>query len=239
MSLAAAPLPPVAILAGGLATRMRPHTETIAKAMLEVAGEPFIAHQLRLLKREGVSSVVLCLGYLGEQVVEFVGDGSRFGLEIKASFDGPVLLGTGGALRRALPLLGESFFVLYGDSYLDIPMRAVWDRFRASGLPALMTVYRNEGRWDTSNTVYDGARIAYYSKKDRRPDMAYIDFGLGLLSARLFEDWPARQGFDLADLYTGLAASDRLAGWESRRRFYEIGTPEGLADTDRYLRAAS
>jgi len=232
-------LPPVAILAGGLATRMRPHTVTVPKAMLEVAGEPFIAHQLRLLQREGVGVVVLCLGYLGEQVADFVGDGSRFGLEVRLSYDGPVLLGTGGALRRALGLLGENFFVLYGDSYLDVPMRAVWERFRAAGRPALMSVYRNEGRWDTSNTVYDGTRITYYSKRDRRPDMAYIDYGLGLLSAGLFEDWPDGQAFDLADLYTALAASGRLAGWESRRRFYEIGTAEGLADTDRYLRAGS
>jgi MurNAc alpha-1-phosphate uridylyltransferase len=129
--------------------------------------------------------------------------------------------------------------VLYGDSYLDVPMAEVWARFREAGQPALMTVYRNEGRWDTSNVVYDGARVAYYSKRDRRPDMAYIDYGLGLLSAGLFDDRPEGQAFDLAELYAGLAESGRLAGWESRRRFYEIGTPEGLADTDRYLRAGT
>ena len=230
-------LPPVAILAGGLATRMRPLTQTLPKAMFEVAGEPFIAHQLRLLRREGASSVVLCLGFLGEQVAEFVGDGSRFGLQVAFSYDGPVLLGTGGALRAALPLLGECFFVLYGDSYLEVALRAVWARYRDAGQPALMSVYRNEGRWDTSNTVYDGERVICYNKRDRRPDMAYIDYGLGLLSAGLFADRPEGQGFDLAELYTALAASGRLAGWESQRRFYEIGTPAGLADTDRHLRA--
>jgi NDP-sugar pyrophosphorylase family protein len=230
-------LPPVAILAGGLATRMRPHTERVPKALLDVAGEPFIAHQLRLLRREGISKVVLCLGYLGQQVVDFVGDGSRFGLAVEACFDGDVLLGTGGALKRALPLLGETFFVLYGDSYLVVPMGEVWQRFEAAGQPALMTVYRNEGRWDISNVVYDGDRVAYYSKKDRRPDMAYIDYGLGLLTAGLFEACPDGQVFDLAELYSDLAATGRLAGWESRQRFYEIGTPEGLADTDRFLRA--
>jgi NDP-sugar pyrophosphorylase family protein len=235
----AVPLPPVAILAGGLATRMRPHTETIAKAMLEVAGEPFIAHQLRLLRREGADSVVLCLGYLGEQVAEFVGDGGRFGLRVQVSYDGAALLGTGGALRRALPLLGENFFVLYGDSYLDVPLREVWECFRTSGQPALMSVFRNEGRWDTSNAVYDGSLVVYYNKKERRPDMAHIDYGLGLLSGSVFADRPAGQGFDLADLYTALAASGRLAGWESRRRFYEIGSPAGLAETDQYLRAGA
>ena len=235
--MTAAALPPVAILAGGLATRMRPYTERVPKALLEVAGEPFIAHQLRLLQCQGVTKVVLCLGYLGEQVVDFVGDGSRFGLEVEASFDGDVLLGTGGALKRALPLLGDSFFVLYGDSYLVVPMAEIWARFRAAGQPALMTVYRNEGRWDTSNVVYDGDRVAYYSKRDRRPDMAYIDFGLGLLTKGLFAAYPEGQVFDLAELYSDLAASGRLAGWESRQRFYEIGTPEGLADTDRFLKA--
>jgi NDP-sugar pyrophosphorylase family protein len=233
------PLPPVAILAGGLATRMRPSTLTLPKSMLEVAGEPFVAHQLRLLKREGVGRVVLCLGYLGSQVVDFVGDGSRFGLEVTASFDGDVLLGTGGALKRALVPLGPVFFVLYGDSYLDVPMAEIWSCFQASGRKALMTVFANEGRWDTSNVVFRDGRIAYYSKKDRRPDMGHIDFGLGVLSADLFEAWPDGQGFDLADLYTGLAAEGGLAGWESRRRFYEIGTPQGLADTDRYLRTGS
>jgi NDP-sugar pyrophosphorylase family protein len=235
-------LPPVAILAGGLATRMRPQTETIAKAMLEVAGEPFIAHQLRVLAREGVSKVVLCLGYLGRQVEDFVGDGRDFGLSVIPCYDGPDLLGTGGALRRAVPLLGEVFFVLYGDSYLDVPMAEVWQCFRQARRPALMTVYRNEGKWDTSNVVYDGDRIAYYSKKDRRPEMEYIDFGLGLISAELLQGWPVGQSegqsFDLADLYSNLAASGRLAGWESPRRFYEIGTPAGLAETDRHLRAS-
>ncbi len=232
-----ADLPPVAILAGGLATRMRPQTERVPKALLEVAGEPFIAHQLRLLRREGVGKVVLCLGYLGEQVVDFVGDGSRFGLEIQASFDGEILLGTGGALKRALPLLGDTFFVLYGDSYLVVPMAEIWARFQAAGLPALMTVYRNEGRWDTSNVVWNGDRVAYYSKRDRRPDMAYIDYGLGVLTAGVFAAYAEGQAFDLADPYTDLSVSGRLAGWESRQRFYEIGTPEGLADTDRFLRA--
>jgi len=211
-------------------------TETIPKALLEVAGEPFIAHQLRLLAREGVSEAVLCLGYLGDQVERFVGSGARFGLRVRFCRDGDRLLGTGGALRRALPLLGENFFVLYGDSYLDVPMRAVWERFRESGQPALMTVFRNEGRWDTSNVIFDGARILLYDKRRRRPEMAYIDFGLGLFHDSVFAARQDGEAFDLADVYTELAATGRLVGWESTVRFYEIGTPVGLADTDRYLR---
>lgn len=233
-------LPPVAILAGGLATRMGDYTRTKPKAMLAVAGEPFIAHQLRLLAREGFRRAVLCLGHLGQQVEEFVGDGRRFGLDqVTVSHDGDRLLGTGGALRRALPLLGERFFILYGDSYLDIPMRPVADAFTASGLPGLMTVLHNEGRWDTSNVVFDamGGRVAVYSKRERRPDMAYIDYGLGALTATTLAAYPADVAFDLADVYTALAQQDLLAGYEVTTRFYEIGSPVGLQETDAYLRS--
>ncbi|MBF0561864.1 MAG: nucleotidyltransferase family protein [Alphaproteobacteria bacterium] len=228
-------MPPVAILAGGLASRLRPLTETIPKALLEVAGEPFIAHQLRWLAREGVTEVVLCLGYLGGQVVAFVGDGGRFGLRVRYSHDGDRLMGTGGALRRALPLLGERFFILYGDSYLDIAFAPVAAAFEASGLDGLMTVYGNEGRYDTSNVVFSEGRIVCYSKKLRRPDMRYIDYGLGLLRAEVLAAWPDGEPFDLADVYSGLVDAGLLAGYESTRRFHEIGSPEGLAETEAYL----
>src|SRR5262249_11294290 len=152
-------MPPVAILAGGLATRLRPLTEKIPKALIELAGEPFIAHQLRLLHRENIQRVVLCLGFLGEMVRELVKDGARFGLEVGYSFDGDKLLGTGGALKQALPQLGEVFFVLYGDSYLDVALKPIYEAFDVSGGPALMTVFCNEGRWDTSNVLFDGTNV--------------------------------------------------------------------------------
>ncbi len=229
-------LPPIAILAGGLATRLRPITTTIPKAMVEVAGEPFIAHQLRLLRRENAQTVVLCLGYLGEQVAEFVGDGRRFGLDVRYSFDGDRLLGTGGALRKALPMLGSAFLILYGDSYLDLAYAPVVDAWRASGLDGLMTVYGNEGRWDTSNVVFSEGRILCYSKILRDPEMRYIDYGLGVLTAETLLAQPNDQPFDLAQIYTGLVEAGRLAGYEVGHRFYEIGSPEGLAETDAYLR---
>ncbi|MEI8395755.1 MAG: nucleotidyltransferase family protein [Rhodospirillaceae bacterium] len=231
-------LPPVAILAGGLATRMRPLTETVPKALLEVTGEPFIAHQLRLLRREGVGRVVLCLGYLGEQVVDFVGDGGRFGLEVLYSHDGDRLLGTGGALRRALPLLGERFFILYGDSYLDIAFAPVATALTAGGWTGLMTVFRNEGRWDTSNVVFEDGRIVCYSKKASRSDMRHIDYGLGMLQAWVLAERPADQPFDLADVYAELVETGRLAGYEVSQRFHEIGSPKGLAETEAYLEVA-
>ena len=225
---------PVAILAGGLATRMHLVTQTIPKSLIEVAGRPFIEHQLELLRAEGVQNVVLCVGYLGEMIEAHIGDGSRFGLSVRYSFDGEKLLGTGGALRQALPLLGDSFFVLYGDSYLEIDYAAVQAAYRESAKPALMTVFRNEGRWDTSNVLFDGAQIVRYDKRTPTADMKYIDYGLGILSGELLKHRDSG-AFDLADIYAELVAGDRLAGFEATKRFYEIGTPSGLALTEGHL----
>jgi len=227
---------PVALLAGGVASRLRPITATVPKALVEVAGQPFIVHQLNLLRREGVRRVVLCVGHLGDQIEAYIGDGRRFGLQVAYSFDGDVLMGTGGALRRALPLLGEAFFVLYGDSYLDVAMPPIELAFRRQNLPALMTVFRNEGRWDTSNVLFDGGRVIRYDKRTPSPQMRYIDYGLGILTAEVLTCESAERPFDLSEVYVALAASQQLAGYEVSRRFYEIGTPGGLAETDRYLR---
>lgn len=226
---------PVAILAGGLASRMRPVTTRIPKALLEVAGRPFIEHQLALLRREGVDRVVLCVGFLGEMIKACVGDGTGFGLSVSYSFDGERLLGTGGALRRALPLLGEHFFVLYGDSYLDIAYAPVEAAYRQSGLPALMTVFRNEGRWDTSNVLFDGKRVVRYDKRNPAEDMKFIDYGLGILNGDMLRAWKD-EAFDLSNLYGALAREGKLAGFEATKRFYEIGTPSGLAEADGHLR---
>jgi len=227
---------PVAILAGGIASRLQPLTETLPKSLVVVAGKPFIVHQLNLLRREGVERVVLCVGHLGEKIEQAIGDGRDFGLQIAYSFDGSLLMGTGGALRRALPLLGEEFFVLYGDSYLDVALRPIEIAFRRHNMPALMTVFRNDGRWDTSNVVFDGSRIICYDKRARRADMRYIDYGLGIMTAEALSGRSVDQPFDLSEVYADLADGGRLAGCEVLRRFYEIGTPAGLAETDRYLR---
>lgn len=224
---------PVAILAGGLATRMRPLTETIPKALLNVANEPFIFHQLRLLRRNEIQDVVLCVGYLGEQIKAVVGDGSSFGMNVTYSSDWPELRGTGGALKKALPLLGEHFMVLYGDSYLDIPYTEVTETFIRSGQPALMTVYRNANQHDTSNVIYRNGRIEVYDKRHYIPEMDYIDYGLGCLSASLFLAQP--NSFDLADIYSALATQGKLVGYEVHSRFYEIGSSAGLCELNLLL----
>ena len=228
---------PVAILAGGLATRLRPITEKIPKALVEIAGEPFLFHQLRLLKRSGLKKVVLCVGYLGEMVQEVAGDGSAFGLEVAYSFDGPRLLGTGGALRQALQQLGDSFYILYGDSYLLVDYLSVGKTFLESGQEGLMTVFKNEGQYDTSNVVYADGSLKIYSKKKRLPEMAHIDYGLGCLHRGTLEKYPSDAAFDLAQVYEDLVPSHQLAGYEVFQRFYEIGSPEGMKELDNLLAA--
>lgn len=226
---------PVAILAGGVATRLRPLTETIPKAMVDVNGEPFIAHQLRLLRAKGIERVIVCAGYLGEMIQEYVGDSVRFGLQVEFSFDGSCLLGTGGAIKKALPLLGDAFFVLYGDSYLPCDYRAAQTAFNASGKLALMTVFRNDGRWDKSNVEFVNGRVVAYNKQHHTPGMRYIDYGLGIFTHSAFEIVPDGQSYDLAALYQDLLERDELTAYEVGQRFYEIGSLEGLEETRRYL----
>ena len=226
---------PIAILAGGLATRLRPITETIPKALVEIAGEPFLAHQLRLLRGNGYERVVMCVGYLGEMVRDFAGDGLTYGLSVEYSFDGPALLGTAGAIRKALPLLGDEFSVIYGDSYLPCDYAAAEHAFRDSGKLGLMTVYRNEGQWDTSNVEFDGAKVVRYDKANRTPAMQHIDYGLGVFRSEAFADVPADNPADLAALYQNLVSRGELAAWESCDRFYEIGSLEGIRDLTEFL----
>jgi NDP-sugar pyrophosphorylase family protein len=226
---------PVAILAGGLATRLRPITETIPKALVDVVGQPFIYRQLRYLRAQGATKVVLCVGYLGEQIEAVVGDGVRFGLEIFYSPDGPKLLGTGGALRQALPFLGQNFFVLYGDSFLPVNFGSIQHAFVTEAKPALMTVLRNGDRWDKSNVLFRDGHLIEYNKHAPSPEMDYIDYGLGIVSDDVFQGFPHGSAFDLAELYHRLSIEGRLAGYEVTERFYEIGSHAGLHETEEYF----
>lgn len=214
---------------------MRPATEKIPKSLLEVAGEPFAVRQIEMLRRNELRDVVFCVGFLGEQIEQLLGDGSAFGMRIRYSYDGETLLGTGGALKRALPLLGDAFFVMYGDSYLDCDYATVEDAFRNSKQLGLMTVFRNRGAFDTSNVEFRDGRMVRYDKVSRSPQMEHIDWGLGVLRADAFSGYPAGHKFDLAELYQNLLDRDELAAFEVTQRFYEIGSPEGLAETSEYI----
>jgi NDP-sugar pyrophosphorylase family protein len=226
---------PVAVLAGGLATRLRPLTETLPKILLTIAGRPFFDYQLANLREQNLRDVVVCAGFLGEKIQEEFGDGRRHGVRIRYSFDGPTLLGTGGAIRRALPLLGDAFFVLYGDSFLQIDYAAVASAFFRSGRGALMTVFRNQNQWDASNVEFADGEIKEYNKKESSSKMAYIDYGLGVYRSRVFEPYPATAPLDLADVLQDLVARKELAGYEAQTRFYEIGSFSGLEELTKAL----
>jgi NDP-sugar pyrophosphorylase family protein len=226
---------PVCILAGGRGTRLGAAVADTPKPLLEVAGEPFLRHQLRLLHRHGASRVVLCVGYLGERIEAALGSGSDLGLDVRYAFDGPTLRGTAGAVRGALDLLGDTFMVLYGDTYLRVDYSEVQRVFEESNRLALMTVLRNEGRWDTSNVVLDGDRVAIYEKANPTPDMSWIDYGLGVMRAGAL-DAAGPDERDLSAVYRELAARGDLSAYIATERFFEIGTPSALAETDAFLR---
>jgi NDP-sugar pyrophosphorylase family protein len=226
---------PVAILAGGLGTRLGEITRSIPKALVSINGEPFLGHQLRLLQRAGIRDVILCISYLGEQIQAYVEDGADFGLRVQYSLDGPTLRGTAGAIRQALPLLGSAFFVIYGDSYLTCDYTGVDRVFKASGKEALMTVYRNEGLWDASNVEFFEGRILAYDKKNKTPRMRHIDYGLGAFQASVFTSLPEEGVHDLAQVYQSALLRNQLAACEIPDRFYEIGSPEGVQSLSDYL----
>lgn len=224
----------IAVLAGGLATRIRPLTANLPKALIDINGHPFIDYQLQLLKQEGMTDVVLCVGYEGRQVEQWVGDGRRHGLSVRYSYDGPELMGTGGALLQALPLLSDPFLVLYGDSYLRTDYQAVlscFQRMQGQRAPVplgLMTVFENHGMFDQSNVAFEQGGIVAYDKRAASPWMHHIDWGLGIFSHAAFNGFHLQPRFDQAAVYMALVASGLLAGYEVFERFYEIGSFEGL-----------
>ena len=230
------------ILAGGIATRMRPLTETIPKALIPVAGRPFIDYQLTQLKQSGVTDVVLSIGYKGRMIQQLVKNGAKWGLKVEYADEGENLLGTGGALRLCFDkgLLDESFLVTYGDSFLPIDYSRVWFAFEAQKLPALMVVYRNSGRWDQSNVWFAEGKIHLYDKlgefPGQRDKLQYIDYGLSAFRSKIIsETIQAGSNYDLADLFSALSRNNKLAGFEVNERFYEIGSPTGLNDLTDFL----
>ena len=230
------------ILAGGKATRMRPLTDTIPKALIPADGRPFVDHQLAWLAGHGVTDVVLCVGYRADAIRAHVGDGARHGLRVRFVDEGEDLRGTAGALRLALDegALEESFLLTYGDSFLPIDFAAVFRAFRSCGQPALMTVFRNDGRWDKSNAIFDGQMVTLYDKQRQgRPaaEFTYIDYGLSALQRRVIADEIAPGArADLATLFNALSVRGALAGLEVAQRFYEIGSPGGLKDFEEWAR---
>jgi len=225
----------VAILAGGLATRLRPLTVKIPKSLLQIQNKPFLEYQLDFLKRGGVKDIVLCVGYLGEQIKRHFGNGKEFGVNISYSHEDKNLLGTAGALKNAQNLLQDTFFTMYGDSYLFLDFSAIMSYFKSQDKLALMTVYKNHDRYDKSNTVIAGNLVKYYSKKEKSEGMVYIEYGANIFKKEILEFIPEGQPYTLEALFPRLIEQEQLLAYEVHKRFYQIGSPEGLEEFKRYV----
>jgi NDP-sugar pyrophosphorylase family protein len=225
----------VAILAGGLGKRLGSLTLDTPKSMIKINNKPFIEWQLNLLSKKGVREVVLCTSHYSQIIKDYVEDGKRFNIEVKYSDDGPDQLGTGGAIKNAIDILGNSFMVMYGDSYLDIDYSVAEKVFGESNFPAMMAIYRNKGKYDLSNVLFETSIIKKYSKKNVNSNFQYIDFGLSLFKSEVFKEIKKGTYLDLADLCEELAENGKLAGFEVKNRFYEVGSKEGIEDFARYL----
>lgn len=218
------------ILAGGLGTRLKPVTEKVPKSMILVRGKPFLEHQLNLLKRHGISDVVLCVGHLGEKIKRHFGDGEKFGVKIRYSEETEGLLGTAGAIKKAQDLLDDVFFVTYGDAHLILDYRAVMRYFEKFEKLGLMVVYKNFDRYDRSNVVVEGDLVKIYSKRRKAPSMVYIDFGVSVLRRKALDLVREGRVVDLEELYPKLIRRKELLAFETDQRFYEIGSPKGLRE---------
>lgn len=224
---------PIVILAGGLATRLGSLSKSTPKALILVNEEPFIAHQLRLLKNQGFKKIVVCIGYLGNLIQKYVGDGAEFGLSVTYSEDGKELLGTAGAIKNALSILEENFFVLYGDSYLMIDYKKIQQFFMQQSKPALMTIFKNNDAGDSSNIEFNDNEIIKYDKKNKTINMNYIDYGLALFKKNIFSS--NDYFYDLSDVFQKLLKKKQLANYEVSQRFYEIGSFVGLRELENFL----
>lgn len=227
---------PVVIIAGGLATRLYPKTLTIPKSLIKIDSKSFVHYQLSLLKRQGISDVVLCVGKFGDMIEKYVGDGHKWGLKVQYSYDGDTLLGTGGAVKKALPMLPESFIVLYGDSYLNIDLNPIMERFKQERKQALMTVYHNKNKWDKSNILFKNGKIIRYDKKNPTLEMEYIDYGISILSKRIFDGFTGV--FGLSDVFVKLIENKNITEFEVNNRFYEIGSIDGIEEFEEYIKNA-
>ena len=228
----------VIALLGGLGTRLRPTEPEVPKAMVDVHGKPFFLYQLLLMRDQGFRDFLFCVGYMGEAIEQFFGDGQEFGVRIKYSADGETPLGTGGALRNALPLLAEDFIVMYGDGFLDTDYNELIYNFRLAkekrGKKGLLAVYKNDNKYCPSNVIFKDGLVLTYEKWNTSPGMEYIDFGASMLTRSVIEEIPEGHVADLADVYHELAEKGLLAGLKVRKRFYEIGTPESLDEFRRF-----
>jgi MurNAc alpha-1-phosphate uridylyltransferase len=226
---------PIVILAGGLATRLRPLTNSTPKSLINIAGKPFIVHQIEYLKSQNITDIIICIGYLGDKIEMLLGDGRSYGVNIKYSNDGDQLLGTGGALLKALKYVHNDFILIYGDSFLPINFNNVINYYLNSNSRALMTVYKNNNNLEISNVIFDGKIVKEYNKIINNTKMCYIDYGLSIFNKELFINFNYKLPYDLSSFISEISKLGFLIGYEIYDRYYEIGSHFGIKETSKYL----
>jgi NDP-sugar pyrophosphorylase family protein len=228
----------VLILCGGLATRLQPITKTIPKSLVMINNKPMLQYQLDMLQKQGIRHVVLCVGYLGEMIKDTFGD--KYGdILLEYSFDGSKQLGTGGAIKKTYSKLSNTFFVLYGDSYLPVEYKPILEYFNTTNKSGLMTLFKNDNLYDTSNVIFKDNQIVCYDKNNKTSDMNYIDYGLSIFNVSVFNTYPADCSFDLSQVMINLVNDKQIAGYEVFNRFYEMGSINGLNELELYLKNQS
>ena len=228
----------VLILCGGLATRLQPITKTIPKSLVMVNNKPMLQYQLDMLQKQGIRHVVLCVGYLGEMIKDTFGDKYK-DILLEYSFDGSKQLGTGGAIKKTYSKLSNTFFVLYGDSYLPVEYKPILEYFNTTNKSGLMTLFKNDNLYDTSNVIFKDNQIVCYDKKNKTSDTNYIDYGLSIFNVSVFNTYPADCSFDLSQVMVNLVNDKQIAGYEVFNRFYEMGSINGLNELELYLKNQS
>ena len=226
----------IVILCGGLATRLRPVTEKIPKSMIKIEGKLFLEYQLNLLKKNNIFDMIFCIGDKGEQIEDYFGNGSRFGIKIEYSREKEELLGTGGALKQAESLLDEVFLVIYGDSYLPFNFKVAIDYFNKFNKLGLMTVYKNQDLSGGNNVVVKDNLVKQYNKENPREEMGYIDYGVSIFRKKALEFLPENTHCDLSQLHLSLIKKDQLLAFESKIRFYEVGSFSGIEEFKKYIK---
>jgi NDP-sugar pyrophosphorylase family protein len=229
----------IVVLAGGKATRLYPLTKDIPKSMVKINSSPFINHQINLFKKNNIRDVVLCIGVFSDQIIDHVGDGSKFGVSVQYSIENEKkLLGTLGALIKAYDLLSDVFFVTFGDSYLEVNYQKIYDKFLHSNKMGLMTVYKNNNKHVASNTTIENGMVTKYDKSNNC-DFEYVDYGISIFRKDVLDFFPKNTNLDLTLLNQKLISIGELAAYEVEQKFYEIGSFKGIKDLENHLQSTS
>ncbi len=229
----------VVVLMGGLGTRLKEYTKNCPKSMVEVEGKPFFDYQLNLMVKQGFKKFLFLVGFGGEQIEDYYGDGAELKISITYCYDGERLLGTGGAIRRAYHLLEEEFMVIYGDSFMDIDYEETIYRFalgKEEGKESLMTVLRNKNLFDKSNVLIKEGTLLLYDKHNPIPEMEYIDYGICLYLKKLWRDYEDGEAFDISKIQKEQSILGKMAVHIVTKRFYEIGSQKSLEEFSEYVK---